>query len=391
MNPEYGIARSGGDGQGSWLCESAAARERMLDMESRLRPVRTLAMAAIGIGLLLCGPWIGYWTLAPLVGAALCFVVADRIAGRIRRPEYAMMAAWLVTPAAIGAGIAVTGGPDSPALPLMAVPIVSLSARFSLRGVVAGVAATLVAIALGTFGTDPRAALDDPAMTILAAVAVVAVGALSTALMRSDLQHRSEAVIDGLTGMLNRKALESRALELEQQSRLVNQPVGLIVADIDRFKAINDEHGHAAGDAVLVDVAYLLRKELRAFDLAYRIGGEEFLMLLPGASVAEATRLAERLRQAVAAAPVAGGVRVTASFGVSASERGRPFEHARSFAAADAALLAAKREGRNRVRSAVSAEQQAAGWARWRQLVIGGPAARLSPASASSTAPRAGR
>src|SRR5207302_5657354 len=111
----------------------------------------------------------------------------------------------------------------------------------------------------------------------------------------AEIQHRNESVLDQLTGMLNRKALAARAAELEQQSRLTGQPVGLIVCDIDRFKRVNDDHGHAAGDAVLQGFAYRVRKELRAYDLAYRLGGEEFVVLVPGASLVEAEELAERL------------------------------------------------------------------------------------------------
>ena len=134
---------------------------------------------------------------------------------------------------------------------------------------------------------------------LLAAVAI-----LSTALMRSDLEHRTESVLDGLTGMLNRRALSARIDELDEQARLTGEPVGVVIGDLDHFKLVNDEHGHARGDAVLVDVAYALRKQLRAFDLAYRVGGEEFLVLLPGATLAETEALAERLRAAVADAPV---------------------------------------------------------------------------------------
>ena len=94
--------------------------------------------------------------------------------------------------------------------------------------------------------------------------------------MRSDVDHRTEAVIDGLTGMLNRRALDQRLHELTAQARITGQPIAVIAGDIDHFKRVNDEHGHAAGDAVLVEVAYRLRKALRAFDLAYRVGGEEF-------------------------------------------------------------------------------------------------------------------
>ena len=119
--------------------------------------------------------------------------------------------------------------------------------------------------------------------------------------MRSDIQHRSDAVIDQLTGMLNRKALGVRALELAQQSEVTGEPVGVIVADLDHFKHVNDTRGHTVGDAVLKEVAYLLRKQLRAFDLAYRLGGEEFLILVPGSDIDHAAELAERLREAVRA------------------------------------------------------------------------------------------
>ena len=126
----------------------------------------------------------------------------------------------------------------------------------------------------------------------------------------------------------------------------------MIVADLDRLKAINDKHGHAAGDRALAEVSDLIRKELRAFDLAYRIGGDEFLMLVPGASLDDAKRLADGLRKAIEAEPLAEGLKVTASFGVSASHRGQPFEYSTVFDDADAALLDAKKRGRrNKVRA----------------------------------------
>jgi diguanylate cyclase (GGDEF)-like protein len=121
----------------------------------------------------------------------------------------------------------------------------------------------------------------------------------------------------------------------------------VIAGDIDHFKRVNDEHGHAAGDAVLVEIAYRLRKALRAFDLAYRVGGEEFLVVLPGAGVPDAARLAEQLRAAVAAEPAA-GLWVTMSFGVSGST-GPHLEHERLLEDADAALYQAKARGRDQV------------------------------------------
>ena len=307
-------------------------------------------MVALLGALALCGPWIGFWTLPPAAGTLACFVLADHLGRRTRFPEYAMLAAWIASQLAIGAGVALSGGPESPALVLMVVPIVSLSARFGIRGVGVGVAATLAIMGCATAAADPSALVADPSLTILAAASVLSVGALSTALMRSDVQHRSEAVLDPLTGMLNRNALETRAVELEHLSALAGQPVGLIVADIDHFKRVNDRYGHTTGDLVLTGVAERLREELRAFDLAYRIGGEEFLLLLPGADVDRATELAEQLHRRVAAAEIVEGIEITMSFGISGSPVGRRFDYEQAFAEADQALLAAKRAGRNRVR-----------------------------------------
>jgi diguanylate cyclase (GGDEF)-like protein len=206
------------------------------------------------------------------------------------------------------------------------------------------------------FGVDAQAVVDEPPRLIAPLALITCVAMFQTVLMRSDIKYRAEAVIDPLTGMLNRKALATRVAELEQQSRLSRDPIGLIVADIDHFKSINDGHGHAAGDAVLKEVAYELRKQLRAFDLAYRIGGEEFLIVLPGAGRQQALQLAEELRARIAAWPWAGHA-VTMSLGVSASAEGDAFDYESSFKAADAALYEAKRTGRNRVCSVDDTEQ----------------------------------
>jgi diguanylate cyclase (GGDEF)-like protein len=180
---------------------------------------------------------------------------------------------------------------------------------------------------------------------------VISVAILSTALMRSDVEHRTEAVIDPLTGLLNRTALRNRTIELAQRSAYTAEPVGVIVADIDHFKRINDRHGHSVGDAVLKDIAYVMRKELRAFDLAYRIGGEEFLVLLPGANSGEAKEFADELHKVLGASP-RGGQHVTMSFGVSASRYGDIFDYDKVFEHADAALYLAKNSGRDQVRVA---------------------------------------
>jgi diguanylate cyclase (GGDEF)-like protein len=249
----------------------------------------------------------------------------------------------------IAGAVALQGGARIAAISWLAIPVITLSTRFSLSGVLAGVtvACTLV-LAVG-FGTHPSAVLASPELVIAPLALIVCVAVLSTPLMRSDIEHRSESVIDPLTGMLNRKALDVRVHELGLQSQLTGDPVGMIVADLDHFKVINDTHGHLTGDHVLRDVAYVLRKQLRAFDLAYRLGGEEFLVLLPGSDVEQTAELARSLREGIASSLPAGGVPVTISIGVGASRRGEGFDYAAVFAAADAALYQAKRAGRNRV------------------------------------------
>jgi diguanylate cyclase (GGDEF)-like protein len=120
------------------------------------------------------------------------------------------------------------------------------------------------------------------------------------------------------------------------------------VIDIDHFKDINDSVGHLAGDRVLQDLAYLIRKELRAYDLAYRLGGEEFVVLLPGCDEGPAFRMAETLRESVAGATLGENLQVTVSCGVSSSQPGSAFCFETLFKEADAAMYQAKSEGRNR-------------------------------------------
>ena len=165
--------------------------------------------------------------------------------------------------------------------------------------------------------------------------------------MHGELMQRDRAVLDPLTGLLNRSSLGTRTAEIEQQARLSGGSLSLVLCDIDRFKSVNDNFGHERGDSVLREVAHEIRNSLRSFELVYRLGGEEFLVLMPGASPAEAHDVAERLRSNVTeAAP--GGLRLTMSVGV-ASASGAKLRYEELFREADAALLQAKREGRDRV------------------------------------------
>jgi diguanylate cyclase (GGDEF)-like protein len=157
---------------------------------------------------------------------------------------------------------------------------------------------------------------------------------------------------DPLTGLRNRRALAEDLPVVEQQSRRRGSAYALALCDVDHFKAYNDALGHLAGDEALRALATCVRGELRGGDVAYRYGGEELLIVLHDASLADAVEVAERLRQtvAVAALPHPSGIDgvVTVSVGVAAG--GGDVE--RLLLDADAALYTAKREGRNRVGAA---------------------------------------
>ncbi|HEV2791840.1 MAG TPA: GGDEF domain-containing protein [Solirubrobacterales bacterium] len=335
--------------ESSWLIRDGMDRERMIDMDRRLQPVRRKAFGVLALALLASGPWVGWWTLAPLAVAGVFFAVADRTTIDMKKPEYVMFAAWAAAEVIIAASVALTGAAQVATLSWLAIPIVTLASRFSKRGIVAGVAIALFLLVLVAFAVDTRAVLDNPPLVIAPAALILTVTMFSTALMRSDIEFRSRAVIDPLTGMLNRAALLTRAEELAQQSTVTGDPVGIVVVDVDNFKAINDTWGHATGDAVLRDLAQRLRRELRSFDLAYRLGGEEFLVLLPGADARRAGEVAQQLCAAVGAEPCA-GVEVTVSCGVSASAPASAFDYDAIFLAADEALFEAKRAGRNCVK-----------------------------------------
>ena len=333
----------------SWLCRDDADRERMLDMEDRVRPCRQRALLILAVAIVAVGPWFGWWPLLFLIPSAGFFVAADHFLTRVARPELVMFAAWIGSELTIAGAVSLEGGARVVALSWLAIPVITLSSRFSMRGVVAGVTiASALVLAVG-FGSAPSAVLNSPDLVIAPLALVLCVAVLSTPLMHSDIQHRSDAVIDQLTGMLNRTALGARTHELAQQSAVTGEPVGVIIADLYHFKRVNDTHGHAVGDVVLKDVAYLLRKQLRAFDLAYRLGGEEFLILVPGSDLLHTAELADRLRAGIAADPVGEGLSVTISLGVGASGQNERFDYSAVFANADAALYRAKRSGRNRV------------------------------------------
>jgi diguanylate cyclase (GGDEF)-like protein len=338
----------------SWLCPTELDRSRVVDANGRVRTIRMIGSGAVGAALLISTPWLGWWTLLVFALSVLNFVNVDLRIDKSARPEWVSACAIVITLVLIGAGAVLSGGPKSPALPWLVLPAGMVAARFRPQVVIAGLVLTVFVILAASLGADPRATLNDPVPVFATLALLVGVVSIVWALQAAELHHRSEAILDPLTGLLNRHALAPRFIELTLQARLSRQPVCLLLCDVDNFKAVNDGHGHDCGDAVLRDVAYTLRKHLRSFELVYRLGGEEFLVVLPGIDIAQGQDAAERLRAAVEQIrPL--DIAVTISVGLSAA-RGEAVDYDTMFKAADTALYEAKRAGRNRVISAQPAE-----------------------------------
>jgi diguanylate cyclase (GGDEF)-like protein len=197
--------------------------------------------------------------------------------------------------------------------------------------------------------TIAGASFDDEQRLAASSLASHAAIALENARLRRIVER--QALVDGLTGIANRRQCEEALIAEIARAERLGSTLTLVLADLDDFKAVNDAHGHAVGDDVLRTFADVLRSTVRDTDLAGRWGGEEFLLLLPGAEAVGAGQLADRVREAFAERSSIGRdggiVTVTCSFGVAQYRAGD--SQRELFGAADRALYRAKRAGKNRV------------------------------------------
>jgi diguanylate cyclase (GGDEF)-like protein/PAS domain S-box-containing protein len=201
---------------------------------------------------------------------------------------------------------------------------------------------------------DPLAQSDQYLTEMDQNLAVTVAKQISLALANLNLREslHFQAIVDPLTGLFNRRYMEETFTREIHRAKRKKAPISVIMVDLDHFKRINDNFGHAAGDLLLITLAGLLKKHIRREDIPCRYGGEEFLLILPEASLELTHQRAEKLRELVAQLEVRHlGLSlgtVTASFGVASyPEHGEEWEEVISVA--DAALYRAKEEGRNRV------------------------------------------
>ena len=327
--------------QTSWLCPTALDRERVLETCARIRRPSLLGLFFVAVACAVASPWLGWPPVATALATIGVGVVGNRRALVSRRPEYAVLAMIAVNSGVIAAGAASSGGPESPVLVLNALVVTGSAAYFRQRGVTAASVLAIAGVVGGSGIPQPARLPDHPSLPILTIAMIASLAVYTRVGVLAELDHRRRSIVDPLTGALNRQALANRLAELRAQAVGSGKPVCAIACDLDRFKRVNDLYGHARGDRVLKETVLAMRSVLRGFDSLYRIGGEEFVIVLPRATVEQGAEVAERIRAAVELARP-GGLDVTASFGVASSTGD-------VVAAADKALYAAKRRGRNRV------------------------------------------
>ncbi len=360
----------------TWLCPNDEDRARVIENSGRIARARRISSIVLVLMVAYLAPAYNWWIAVLLALSALSLETLDMRMRRSATPEYHASTNVLFTQAIIAVGVAITGGPRSPALALIAVPTVFAATRFRAEVVWLAVATAIAMLLLATLAVDPRATLNEPALLLAAITVTICVTAVAQALSGAELQYRVSAVLDPLTGLLNRQGLEQRFDELSEQARITGASICVLLCDLDHFKEVNDTHGHAIGDVVLRDVAYELRKQLRSFELIYRIGGEEFMVVLPGASMSEAIALGERMCEATRECRTQ-GLFLTLSIGVSIASGSAAQLHP-LYEAADAALYEAKAEGRDRVSSAH--RKRPARTPRLAPGLVPGPAAQTSSA-----------
>ena len=279
-----------------------------------------LVSIAITVLLVVFGPKLPRWGLAPLGGLGVVLIA------------YALTAT--------------TGAGDGAVLYMW--PVLWATFFFGRRGAISIVACIGVSHAVTLLLLPASSSYPGRWVDVMVSVSVVAVVVL-TLVHRNDLlltRLAEEARTDALTGLLNRRGFEERALLELAHARREQRSVAVVAFDIDYFKRINDEWGHEIGDRVLARIGHLLESGSRDIDVAARFGGEEFVVLLPGCGSADAHRFAERARASLEAEPSEGLPTVRMSAGVLAAVA--PSSIDLMLHGADSALYSAKRAGRDR-------------------------------------------
>ena len=346
--------------------------ERARDMNERLLMVQLLQIAVLTAMML--GGIVAYNPLAavPLVLSEIGFLISLLFPLDFARAQLPLIGGWLIGMAATMSALAIAGPPR---VYLWAVAPVSiqfigviwtrkLTLAASITAILA-VVTTALLVEYDTVTADPWTLLPMVVVTVLTAGAAIT-------LRDVDFATRGAVLVDALTGLRNRVAMQSSMTELTTDGGAAS----IVVFDLDHFKEINDVHGHGAGDAVLQSAAERMRETIGPDGQLFRFGGEEFVAVLPTCGTEDALALAERVRESVSSSTI-GGLAITLSAGVATAQRGHAYHGNEVFRHADAAMYDAKQAGRNRVCIATETDpSEPHEWSPAAQDV--GPVARIS-------------
>ena len=289
------------------------------------------------------------WLVLALVGMSLARTVASKPWCVVYSVTWTALSAFGVAIVAI-----LDGGMNSPILILLFLPLIYGTLMFTPRAAGICGAAALASLVLVALVDSDAASSPGRAFLLFAALAGASVLTVAAAINRTHIeQHEAQlqaaladmAATDELTGCAVRRVLRQRMEEEIARSVRSRSPISLLMIDVDQFKTVNDTYGHVVGDHVLAGIGAVLRRNGRAFDVASRIGGDEFALLLPDTDVPTAVGVAERIRHDL---PAAVEVPVTLSIGVGGLDRSTPSaEHLLDDA--DFALYQVKRAGRDAI------------------------------------------
>jgi diguanylate cyclase (GGDEF)-like protein len=285
------------------------------------------------------------FSVLPIVVVFVLFFVLMAVGPRLPRAALAVLGPLWV--ALIAYALSTSPGPGDGAV-LYALPVFWTTFFFSRRGAVVILSCVAVGHALTLFALPTADAYPGRWLDVMVSVTGVALVVLVLERRNEVLLARlaDEARTDPLTGLLNRRGFDEHAERELGHAARERQSIALAIFDIDHFKAINDRWGHVVGDRVLIQMARVLEAEARRIDVAARLGGEEFAVLMPGCDQAGAEAFAERVRRALAATddPDLPSARVSA--GITATVA--PGDVRSMLERVDHALYAAKRGGRDR-------------------------------------------
>ncbi len=297
-----------------------AVAERLVPGDPTFAATPALGAFAIAIALVLLGPRLPLALLA-LAGPLGACLIAVALASTPTAGDGAVLYVW---------------------------PTLWSTFFFRRRGAITVVSCIAVAHALALFDLPQASSSPGRWIDVVMTVSLVAIVTLMLLAHNDRLLRRlaGEARTDELTGLLNRRGLEERAVHELARARREGGSIAVVMLDLDHFKLVNDEWGHDVGDRVLTHTATVLASHCRDIDITARYGGEEFLVLLPGSDSADADVYTHRVREALAAGNQEGLPIVSLSAGVIAAAA--PSDLAGLIRRADSALYEAKRSGRDR-------------------------------------------